>query len=91
MLDIILFESIISVILIVLAISFWKYFDVPEKTFGIFLILLMLFLVAKNSIDCFVDPHRGERPTMEDVLNGDATIKKDTTIRESVYWNDELK
>lgn len=91
MLDIILFESIISVILIVLAISFWKCMDVPEKTFGVFLILLMLFLVAKNSIDCFVDPHRGERPTMEDVLNGDATIVSDTTIKQSVYWNEELK
>ena len=91
MLDIILFESIISVILIVLAISFWKCMDVPEKTFGIFLILLMLILVTKNSIDCFVDPHRGERPTMEDVLNGDATIVSDTTIKQSVYWNEELK
>jgi hypothetical protein len=91
MLDIILFESIISVILIVLAISFWKCMDVPEKTFGIFLILLMLILVAKNSIDCFVDPHRGERPTMEDVLNGDTTIVSDTTIKQSVYWNEELK
>lgn len=91
MLEVILIESIISVILIALVISLWEYLDASEKTCGIFFVLLMLILVAKSSIDCFVDPHHGERPTMEDVLNGDATIKKDTTIRESVYWNDELK
>lgn len=91
MLDIIVFESIITVILIICGLCFWKCFDVPEKTFSAILLILMLVLITKNSVDYFADPHCGERPTMEDVLNGDATIVNDTTIRQNVYWNDELK
>lgn len=90
MLDIIILESISTVMLIVLTISFWKCIDVPEKIFGIFLILLMLILVAKNSVDYIADPHHNERPTLEDVHNGTAIIKNDTIIKKSVYWNDEL-
>ena len=91
MLDIIVFESIITVLLVVCGLCFWKCFDIPEKTFSAFLLILMLVLITKNSVDYFTDPHRGERPTIEDVYNGDATVVSDTTIRHSVYWNEELK
>lgn len=90
MLDVIIFESLITILVIIFTISFWKSIDIPEKTFACLIILCLFALITLNSIK-YSDPHLGKQPTIEDVVNGKATVVSDTIIHKTVHWNDELK
>ena len=91
MIEIIILESLATLLFCTFTICFWTYFGVPEKIFCTLVIILMCVLVTKNTVSYVTDPLHDKQPTLEDVHNGNTTVVSDTTIRQSVYWNEELK